>query len=527
MEQVSEATHGDREVVWRQIGRQPRGMVGVSKRCLHGCPQVVVTQPLLDSGQELFPTVYWLSCPHLVKLVSGLESERLIDYFRGRISSDPQFRERMERRHRQYALDRLSLVDEEQQQRVREDTPGLYRRLVEPGIGGIEHPDGIKCLHLHLADYLSSGDNPVGEEVCQLLLERGDSLECVAGACQAQPEAIAVVNVGSNSVKLLVASGQVDTCGGCRLHAMVKRVIITRLAERMISGSVEQSGLPERMLRPEAIERTAQAVDNLVRQAHLHNVSRVLVFGTAATRLAGNTDELAAEIRHRTGLELSVLSEHEEAELSFAGAASAMSSDAVRSHDSGTSGNVLVVDIGGASTEMAVGRNGAILGATSIAIGALTSLESVSSRSDSSGRLSVIGVSELLNQCSHAVASGLQRLPWETGSVVALGGSVTATAALLLGLDSYDSVAIHGFSVDRKNADDLLADLCQRTSIERREMRGMTSRERADSVIGGLAILVSLMDAASVGSVTVSEHGLLEGIACRELSSFRAARGGV
>lgn len=518
MKQVSEATYGDLQIVRRQIGRQPRGVVGVSKRCLHGCPQVVVTQPLLDSCHELFPTVYWLSCPHLSKLVSGLESERLIDCFRGRMSGDSQFRERMERRHTQYARERLSLVDEEQLQRIRQTTPRLYRRLVEPGIGGIENPGGIKCLHLHTADHLSGGDNPVGEEVCRLLLERGGSLECDIGACQAQPRAVAVVNVGSNSVKLLVASGQVDTCGWCRLHAMVKRVIITRLAEGMISGLVEQSGLSERMLRPEAIERTAQAVDNLVRQAHLHNVSRVLLFGTAATRLAGNTDELAAEIRHRTGLELSVLSEHEEAELSFAGAASAMCNDAVRSHDSGTSGNVLVLDIGGASTEMAMGRNGAVLGATSIAIGALTSLASVSSRSDSSGRLSVIGVSELLNQCSHAVASGLQRLPWETGSVVALGGSVTATASLLLGLTSYDCATIHGFSVHRRDAHNLLVDLCPRTSCERREMPGMISGERADSVIGGLAILISLMDAAGVGAVTVSEHGLLEGMACRELS---------
>lgn len=539
MRQVSEATGEDLQVVQMQIGRQPRGVVGVSKRCLHGYPQVVVTSPLLDSCHELFPTVYWLSCPHLVKLVSGLESEQLIDAFRNRIGRDSQLRQRMEQRHKQYALERLSLVDEEQLKRILQTRPSLHRRLVEPGIGGIENPGGIKCLHLHTADYLSGGDNPVGEEVCRLLLERGNLLECDPGACQAllrrgcslergtdasqvRPKAVAVVNVGSNSVKMLVAAQEEGTTGARGLRVLSKRVVVTRLADGMTSGLTEQGGSRKLVLKPEAIERSTKAVDDLVQQARMHDISHVLVLGTAAARLAANTDQLISSIRDRTGLELLVISEQEEAELSFVGATSAIGNDRSSCSDCDS---VLVVDIGGASTEMALGRDQTIVAATSVAIGALTSLGAVGSRFDSSGRLSAVGCSELLERCSQAVASGLQQLPWRATQVIAVGGSVTATAALLLGLTSYSHAAIHGFNINRRDAYGVLLDLCQRTSSERRRMRGMISGERADSVIGGLAILVSLMDAIGDSAVTVSEHGLLEGMACRELRPFLAARG--
>jgi hypothetical protein len=182
----SDATERDRAIVRRQIGREPRGMAGVSRRCSHGCPQIVVTKPVLPSEADavpaLFPTVYWLSCLHLCRAVSALESEHLIERFRARLQDDPEFASRLERRHREHAQERASLMSSDELENLRRSHPSLHKRLVEPGIGGID-TGGVKCLHLHLADYLSGGDNPVGEEVHRELMRRGVSTECQERRC--------------------------------------------------------------------------------------------------------------------------------------------------------------------------------------------------------------------------------------------------------------------------------------------------------------------------------------------------------
>lgn len=106
-----------------------------------------------------FPTLYWLTCPHLRKEVSRLEEKGWIKRFEARVQEDVIFRERLIKAHEEIKQRRERLIRDE----------SLRRILSEVGSGGIRDLTKIKCLHLHLADYLAGVDNPVGEEIWMMI----------------------------------------------------------------------------------------------------------------------------------------------------------------------------------------------------------------------------------------------------------------------------------------------------------------------------------------------------------------------
>ena len=141
------------------------------------------------------------------------------------------------------------------------------------------------------------------------------------------------IDIGSNTTRLLVA--EVDDG---RLREVLSRRVFTR-----IGASVSASG----EIPPEKVVETAEATKALADEARKLGASQIGVVGTAAVRDAPNREQLERSVLVTTGLRLRVLSGTEEAELSFAGACHAL--EHVR-------GRLAVVDVGGGSTEIAVGR---------------------------------------------------------------------------------------------------------------------------------------------------------------------------
>ncbi|NMB00540.1 MAG: DUF501 domain-containing protein [Firmicutes bacterium] len=166
-----------------QIGRDPRGVLGVNKICEWGYPQVIVNRPVfaLVSDIEVFPTLYWLTCPYLRKEVALLEAEGLIAEFETRVQDDPKFAEQLAKSHQSYAEERLALIPADVQERMKQEYPERYRVLAESGVGGSRSIHGVKCLHMHLADYLARGENPIGAEVVKILAK---PLSCPDALCK-------------------------------------------------------------------------------------------------------------------------------------------------------------------------------------------------------------------------------------------------------------------------------------------------------------------------------------------------------
>jgi uncharacterized protein len=132
----------DRAVVEAQLGRPLRGTWRVARRCHLGVPMVVETHPRLEDSTP-FPTLFWLTCPLLVKRASNLEAEGFMSVLTQKLTTDGAFAARQQSAVDRYVSRRDELAPIEGPQ---------------PGGGA----DRIKCLHAHLAHEVADAPNPVG-----------------------------------------------------------------------------------------------------------------------------------------------------------------------------------------------------------------------------------------------------------------------------------------------------------------------------------------------------------------------------
>ena len=161
----------DERIITRQLGRRPRPVTGVRRRGRYGYPQVAATAPVSRRGErwDIFPTVYWLTCPLLARAISRLEAQGWILRYEERLAQEPAFAAAMDAAHKAAARDRLRRVPQELQERLEQEHPRQWRALSETGVAGIRSHTGVKCLHAHVADFIGRGDNPIGQAVLEQL----------------------------------------------------------------------------------------------------------------------------------------------------------------------------------------------------------------------------------------------------------------------------------------------------------------------------------------------------------------------
>ncbi len=148
-----------------QLGRPARGRPAVVHRCGHGLPTVVRVLPRLEDGTP-FPTVFWLTCPLARSAVGRLEAEHRMVELNARLAADPDLAAaQVVAAERYVALrDRLGAPEP--------PLPGA------PTAGGL--PDRVKCLHVHVAHHLATGDNAVGSLALDAILPLACPAPCVA-----------------------------------------------------------------------------------------------------------------------------------------------------------------------------------------------------------------------------------------------------------------------------------------------------------------------------------------------------------
>lgn len=153
----------DVAAVARQLGRVPRGAVGVAHRCPCGEPDVVATAPRLPDGTP-FPTLYYLTCPRAAAAIGTLESSGLMRAMEERLREDPSLAQQYRMAHECYLRERAVLGEVE-------EIDGI-------SAGGM--PTRVKCLHVLIAHALAAGPgvNPLGDEALALLPEWWSPVSC-------------------------------------------------------------------------------------------------------------------------------------------------------------------------------------------------------------------------------------------------------------------------------------------------------------------------------------------------------------
>jgi uncharacterized protein len=148
--------HADRDLVARQLGREPRAFHHVVVRCPFGAPAVTEQKPYTADGDP-FPTTYYLTCPHLVAAVSRLEAAGGVERWSAAAREEPEL------------AASLAAADDEQRRIRRELATGPERSdggaSLDFGVGGSRRSGSLKCLHAHVAYALARPGYALGEQI--------------------------------------------------------------------------------------------------------------------------------------------------------------------------------------------------------------------------------------------------------------------------------------------------------------------------------------------------------------------------
>jgi exopolyphosphatase/guanosine-5'-triphosphate,3'-diphosphate pyrophosphatase len=297
---------------------------------------------------------------------------------------------------------------------------------------------------------------------------------------------VAAIDCGTNSIRLLVAD--IDPATG-EVTDLDRRMTIVRLGQ-----GVDRTGL----LAPEALERTFAACREYAAVIKEYGAERLRFVATSASRDAGNRDDFVRGVLDILGVEPEVITGDQEAEFSFTGATKELPG----------AEEYLVVDIGGGSTEFVVGTAHA-RAARSVDIGCVRLTER-HVRSDPPSQAEVAAIrADIEAALDLAEATVPLR---EADTLVGLAGSVTTVAAIALGLEEYDSAAIHRSRISYDQVAEVTARLLGSTHDERSAIPVMHPG-RVDVIVSGALVLQAVMDRVGAREVVVSEHDILDGIA--------------
>jgi len=453
-----DASPDDVAAVTELLGRPAAGRFAIVVRRGDGAPVVIENEPHLRDGTPM-PTLYWLVDRELHTAVSRLESDGGVHRYEGLVDGAE-----LAAAHERHAQRRAAAT-------TRRDAPDAAG-----GVGGTRV--GVKCLHAHLANYLATGDDPVGE-----LVATSVGLPELVRVDVRAP--VAALDCGSNSTRLLIVDGAGAT--------LARDTRITRLAQ-----GVDARGV----LADEAMGRSFTVLEEYRGVMDAAGVSRGLLVATSAVRDAANGAQFLAEAGRRAGVPARILTGDEEAGFTFAGATRDLATD-----DRPT----VLVDVGGGSTELATRVDGVTysysmqLGCVRVterALGreALTPARAAAAREMIERELDVA-----FTQRPAFGALGPVRL-------VGVAGTVATLAQLDAGESTYRRETVHHRVITRATVVEWRDRLGAETPEQRLEHPGMVVG-REDVLVGGLFVLDAVMGRLAADELITSESDILDGVA--------------
>lgn len=306
---------------------------------------------------------------------------------------------------------------------------------------------------------------------------------------------VAVIDLGTNTCRLFLARVTGDV-----VRQDTRLTTVVRLGE-----GVGESG----RLLPAAVARTRACLRGYASRARAYRPERRLLIATSVLRTATGGRSFLHEVERESGFPWRVLAGEEEGALAFRGGtswlAASPSGASVR-----TAPPLLLVDIGGGSTEFAVG----VAGETptfvrSLEIGVVRLTE----RFFRTDPPQPEAVTNLAGHVAAAIAAGVpERLRRAVPAAVGVAGTYTTLVANKLGLTAYDASLVQGHVLSHADIDQAVGRLAVLTSAERGRLPGIQPG-REDVILAGALIAREALRAFGLEAVTVSESDLLEGVA--------------
>ncbi|HZX35850.1 MAG TPA: Ppx/GppA phosphatase family protein [Thermodesulfobacteriota bacterium] len=315
----------------------------------------------------------------------------------------------------------------------------------------------------------------------------------------------ASIDIGTNTLRLLI--GEVSPGNG------LKTIAYKRTITRLGGGYTVEGGIPE-----EAFERTISAICDFKKILDKHGVAfeRVYAVATSVVRRAVNGAAFVAEVRKRTGIEVSVISGSDEAAYSLTGVLSAVEPIKL---------DRLVMDIGGGSTEFILARGDRAIGLWSMDLGVVHLTETFV-KSDPPAESEIARMEKEIKGVITALKERMKKDGVDAGKcsseagveLVGTAGTVTTLAAIEQDLKVYDKSLINNYVLRLGNIKRIYKDLLRLGLKERAEVLSL-EKGREDLIIPGSAISVIVMESFGFDTMRVSDAGLLEGVLLGKMSS--------
>ncbi|MDP2600898.1 MAG: Ppx/GppA phosphatase family protein [Deltaproteobacteria bacterium] len=294
---------------------------------------------------------------------------------------------------------------------------------------------------------------------------------------------MAVIDIGTHSVLLLIAQKNSDG----NITVLADEATLTRIGEKM--GSMH-------VFIPAAMERTLAVLKKYKAICNRHGVEKIIAVGTAAFRKAQNAKDFVEEVKQKTGIAIEIISGEREAALTWKAASTDFGSD------------IMVIDIGGGSTEIIMGPRTGDHGpwTKSLGVGSVLLTEKYGQDYD---KLCEVIENELQVFPSPLEGEGGRR-PGE-GALVATAGTATTLGAIKKKMKVYHHNEIHGSKLSLDELKNIIADLRSKTIEERKKIPGLEPG-RADVILAGSLLLLKTAEHFGFKEITVSDRGVRWGL---------------
>jgi exopolyphosphatase/guanosine-5'-triphosphate,3'-diphosphate pyrophosphatase len=296
---------------------------------------------------------------------------------------------------------------------------------------------------------------------------------------------IAAIDIGTNSMRLLLCE-----IVGNSIAKKEKELIITRIGK-----DVSKTGL----ITEKALIRNIDALKYFKNRSDRYGAQEVYTIATSAVRDASNGEAFAADALTQAGVDVRIISGEEEAELGLKG---------VMSEIENPEESVLVIDIGGGSTELVLGNKDKLDYSVSIPAGTVRMTEQFITGNP----INSYEVAKMKNKLNELFIEPLEYLSRKRiDRVIGIGGTATTVAAIFHSLSIYDPRIVHNTEINIDFIDSSFKRLKDMSIQERYDVKGL-QKERADVMPAGIYILQHLIEGLKRESLIISENDNLEGI---------------
>ena len=305
---------------------------------------------------------------------------------------------------------------------------------------------------------------------------------------------IGAIDIGTNSMRLLIADYNDN-----KIENRKKYINTTRIGK-----GVDKDGY----ITNDAIERNLRAFKEFFDKCNEEKCEKVYCMGTSALRDSKNGQYFIDESKKLTNVDVNIICGEEESHLGFTGVLEGTYGD--KNED------ILVIDIGGGSTEFVVGNEHGIKFCKSENVGALRMTE----KFIMTDPISDEEFNSMTSFIEDTISSTINKLEtMNISKLVGIGGTITSLSAINQQLEMYSMEKIHNSVVTKKDLDRILQNLKNMTLNDKKILRGLQPK-RADIITSGVKILDIIMEKLEIEKIVISEYDNLEGLICQNLKNM-------